>query len=119
MSALARTAAAVGRVTVRRASNAAAPAADAAAARPAPRMPEGVDPAALHPKAHAVADMWRWRMVTGVASVPVFGYFCLQVRRGAVHRACAVGLFGHSLVIRCFGRYQTVCVAVFSLFVRV
>lgn len=81
MSALARTAAAVGRATVRRASNAAAPSADAAAARPAPRMPEGVDPAALHPKAHAVADMWRWRFVTGVASVPVFGYFCLQVRR--------------------------------------
>lgn len=80
MSALARTAAAVGRATVRRASNAAAPSADAAAARPAPRMPDGVDPAALHPKAHAVADMWRWRSVTGVASVPVFLYFCLQVR---------------------------------------
>ncbi|GAB0498335.1 hypothetical protein MMPV_009678 [Pyropia vietnamensis] len=79
MSGLARTAAAVGRATVRRASSAAAPAADAAAARPAPRMPDGVDPAALHPKAHAVADMWRWRFVTGVASVPVFGFFCLQV----------------------------------------
>ena len=81
MSALGRTAAAFGRATVRRASSAAAPAStEAAAARPAARMPEGVDPAAFHPKAHAVSDMWRWRLVTGVASVPVFGYFCLQVR---------------------------------------
>jgi len=81
MSALGRTAVAFGRATVRRASSAAAPASsEAAAARPAPRMPEGVDPAAFHPKEHAVSDMWRWRLVTGVASVPVFGYFCLQVR---------------------------------------
>eukprot|EP00170_Pyropia_yezoensis_P000012 contig_375_g12 len=87
MSALARTAAAVGRATVRRASNAAAPAGDAAAARPAPRLPEGVDPAALHPKAHAVADMWRWRLGTGVASVPVFGYFCLQMMADHPHPA--------------------------------
>lgn len=78
MSALARTAAAVGRATVRRASSGAAQA--PAAARPAPRMPEGVDPASLHPKEHAVADMWRWRLVTAAASVPVFGYFCVQVR---------------------------------------
>ncbi|OSX71977.1 hypothetical protein BU14_0484s0005 [Porphyra umbilicalis] len=86
MSALGRTAAAFGRATVRRASSAAAPAStEAAAARPAARMPEGVDPAAFHPKAHAVSDMWRWRLVTGVASVPVFGYFCLQMMADHAH----------------------------------
>lgn len=110
MSALARTAAAVGRATVRRASNAAAPAGDAAAARPAPRLPEGVDPAALHPKAHAVADMWRWRLVTGVASVPVFGYFCLQVRRVVLLTGrVPFGLFARGVVVcpalRCCGGY--------------